>query len=376
LRYLCQYSKHLDDKINELEKEAKNASATDPNNTKPGKKRRLLMKARDHLKALGFTTAEMTSHTLLNEKDYEQSTAKFPEYFDKEFHDHDIEIKQHHGQSHYTYDKKETEAFQVWVDFANMKLGGGVFGDGFIQEETMFLETPELANVAACDQITRSGNSGGVLEGSPRPMLFKGVHRVIDIKEFPKPWDEEKYQVLLEDRYTTPLKKDEAQQIIVLAMAAPSLKGTSGQQWTHNTLRDLFNTFVAGFQLSRDVADKAATTPAGRRHAAANPPVLINTGGIGTGAFDNNPTVVAVLQVLAARQVGGVHVKLWGYDKSNIDTVTTYVESIRDAYKKSKSPTIKHLIELTFETFHAHPPGHPHTRREPPREPRSRHTRP
>jgi hypothetical protein len=171
-------------------------------------------------------------------------------------------------------------------------------------------------------------------------------------------------------------------------MAAPdrSTKG-SPEPTSVDTLRDLFNTFVAGFQLSRDVAEgkvgrQAARTPAGRRHAAANLPILINTGAIGTGDFENNRTVVAVLQVLAARQVGKVNVRLWGYDTNDIDAdkkyaVKKYVESIHDAYQKSSTPTIKHLIEITHDTFEkTPPPPHAHTRREPPREPRSRHTRP
>jgi len=43
------------------------------------------------------------------------------------------------------------------------------------------------------------------------------------------------------------------QQIIVLAMAAPDLKVNLDGPTSVDTLRDLFNTFVAGFQLSRDV---------------------------------------------------------------------------------------------------------------------------
>jgi len=375
-----KYPDHLDEEIVKLEEKAEKNDPKHPHETPPGRKRWLLMRARDQLASLGFKV-EMTSHTLPNEKDYEQSKTVFPKYFDEKFNDYDIVIK-HHGQWHYTYDKKEEpEEFQVWVDFANMRLGGGVFTDGFVQEETMFLETPELANVAACDQITRSIGAGvgaGVLEGSPRPMLFRGVHRVIEFQQdpatidVPHSWKSLPYDDPISHKDlkhgARRLSNDEAQHIIVLAMAAPnrSLKGSPGQ-WSVDTLRDLFNTFVAGFQLSRDVAEgkvgrQAATTPAGRRHAAANLPILINTGAIGAGDFDNNRTVVAVLQVLAARQVGKVNVKLWGYDHDHeVVTVKNYVDSIQKAYKNSQTKTIKHLIELTFDTFEKTPRPVTHT---------------
>ena len=74
--------------------------------------------------------------------------------------------------------------------------------------------------------------------------------------------------------------------------------------------------------------------------------------------FSLSRTVVAVVQALAASEVGDVNVKLWGYDTNDIDTVKKYVESMRDAYQKSSTPTIKHLIEITHDTFEKTPrPG-------------------
>ncbi len=53
--------------------------------------------------------------------------------------------------------------------------------------------------------------------------------------------------------------------------------------------------------------------------------------------------------------------KLWGYDTNDIYTVQKYVESIRDAYQKSSTPTIKHLIEITHDTFKKTPRPGTHT---------------
>ena len=84
----CEYPKHLNDKIDELKKEAEQKDPNHPYETPPGRKQWLLMRARDQLANLGFKV-EMTSHTLPNEKDYEQLTAKdgFPKYFAGEFND-------------------------------------------------------------------------------------------------------------------------------------------------------------------------------------------------------------------------------------------------------------------------------------------------
>jgi Poly (ADP-ribose) glycohydrolase (PARG) len=53
-------------------------------------------------------------------------------------------------------DPQRTDAY--WVDFANAYLGGGAFTNGFVQEETMCCETPDLANLAAWQDKDAQGS--------------------------------------------------------------------------------------------------------------------------------------------------------------------------------------------------------------------------
>ena len=167
------------------------------------------------------------------------------------------------GGTFYNYNQQlpPQNAAQFWVDFANSTLGGGVFGTGFLQEETMFLETPELANAAAQSPslLTRTGHNGP-LGGSPTPLIFLGANRVMDIggkylwmttkpggssDRADENWRKQPINTVLD--HDPPLTN--AEPINVLSMAAPYLptKSDYKDQTTQAVVDDLFNTFDAGF---------------------------------------------------------------------------------------------------------------------------------
>src|SRR3954447_3856241 len=130
---------------------------------------------------------------------------------------------------YYDYqDRHPGQSSAFWVDFANHFLGGGVFSTGFVQEEVMFLETPELANAAATKKIdTRVPNDpnntsavAGPLEGSPEPWVFTDVQRTMSINTADLgPFKDA--SVARVDQYSTALPA--SQTFNVLAMAAPKL---------------------------------------------------------------------------------------------------------------------------------------------------------
>ena len=103
-------------------------------------------------------------------------------------------------------------------------------------------------------------------------------------------------------------------------MAAPRLYETKKAPFELDTIKDLYNTFTAGFELAKEVAGT------GKR-------VTINTGPIGAGGFDNNKYVVFVLQWLAAEHID-VDLKLWAY-------------SDEDAWTGAKSARIDHEAIIT-----------------------------
>jgi len=253
------------------------------------------------------------------------------------------------------YDYRGTSDGKFWVDFANSTLGGGVFTDGFLQEETMFLETPELANAAAQTKplVTRTGGSGP-LNGSPTPLIFLGANRVMAIvpelavaatkgDRTTEHWRTFSVAELIKD--DVPL--DKSQKINVLSMAAPNLHlKTPHDQWkdqaTMEVLEDLFNTFYAGFTMAKK--------------AYPSSPILINTGPIGAGGFTNNKVVVNVMQQLAAivvsQQTGPnvVNLKFWGYgdagQPANKEAEDAVKAIIKDFNGPGTTKTISKLLEI------------------------------
>jgi len=199
-----------------------------------------------------------------------------------------------------------------------MHLGGGVFGDGFVQEEIMCMETPELANAAANNLRTRSSGDK-VFQGSPEPLLFKGAHRVMEIEGvYGDDWLHTSVSQL--DKDSPLLLKSDVEQIIILAMAAPRVE-SKGQETSLETIKDLFNTFYAGFLLAADNpggalsahrSAEARTARSGRRGGTSST-VRVNTGPIGAGDFGNSKLVVYVVQRLAAKEAN-VNLRFCAYD--------------------------------------------------------------
>jgi hypothetical protein len=133
------------------------------------------------------------------------------------------------------------------------------------------------------------------------------------------------------DNATAPLEKN--LELNVLAVAVANLAdGPAGQEAAQPTIDDLFNTFVAAFTSAKD-------------HNVGT----LNTGSIGTGVFANSTTVVYVMQKLAAMHVG-INLRYYGVDKKTPQKdLDATVNKVVDAYTKSQTHTVKHLLELAHD---------------------------
>jgi hypothetical protein len=221
-----------------------------------------------------------------------------------------------------------------WVDFANADLGGGVFGNGMLQEESMVATMPELADAAAMTpQLqTRDSKNSDPLASNPTPLRITNVHRTIqlDSKTYGDGW----IGMSMPDLYSAITVLPKNQQANVIAMAVPKLKQVP-QQTALETVDDLFNTFAAAYSL-------------------VPPGSTINTGPIGTGDYRNSTLVVYVMQNLAAQQAG-VKLVYWGLSQPDKDNYDKVVNKITTDYSHDKGTSgddnLSHLIWLAAKDF-------------------------
>lgn len=242
----------------------------------------------------------------------------------------------------YTYqDQPKPDEATFWADFSNVRLGGGLFGSGFAQEEVMCCETPDLAGAATLGITTRDGGEG-VLAASPWPIAILRVRRSLDTDESlakPDPKVAHKnglqtidYQTLTDNAGTMLKELSPPAVFNMLAMAAPKLSSqpSKDEMFGVDTLTDLFNTCVAAFSLARDIARGPLLN---KKYAT------IHTGRFGAGAFHNNEYAAYVIQGLAAEQVD-VDLHYWG-----VGSELTGAQADYKAIKQKYDPKM-HLSDL------------------------------
>ena len=320
----------LQGKITELQKKAgSNTESTDY------KKYKLLDNALKNYRETLKLKYGMTEAEVKNKATYEISKKKKkPSYFDNKFENRTV--KTSHTADFYDYVNESTSQFEAWVDFANADLGGGVFRNGFVQEEVMCCEMPELANAAAVfekEKLHIRAPDKGVLEGSPTPWIFIKINRVMEISAYGSDLAEKTDALMKHDVALPAQGKPAATVVNILAMAAPHLSSQDHKvQTALDTVKDLFNTFVAGYTVVKE--------------NAGSKKVLIHTGAIGTGDFNNSRCVVYVLQRLAAGHVD-VNLKFWGY--KDVDNYNTIHDKIVKTYKDAPATehTLEHLLEIS-----------------------------
>ena len=289
------------------------------------RKEKLLRQAQEYYYGSPDMMTELETHRLTNADEFcllqrgKASPKTIPEYFKNTVRPFASSSPLGLPVIHEYYDYQETPDHEdYWIDFANCSLGGGCFTHGFVQEEMMVHEMPDFAEHVAsapaeragwCNISTRHGTCPDgsedyehrmfVLQGTPDPYLMKGLHRVQAISQ-------DLYGRKL-DGYTSDEAKaktvriDPPQCVNVLAIAAPKLHQDAPprEQWSVNTLQDMFNTLMAGFTLVQ------RSTPPGKTP-------MIHSGAIGCGAFYNDRRAVFLLHCLAAHQLG-CQVQLHGY---------------------------------------------------------------
>jgi predicted NAD-dependent protein-ADP-ribosyltransferase YbiA (DUF1768 family) len=302
------------------------------------------------------------------------SKSKKPSYFSvplaKNLKDYKLQTKFHQELFNY---KGGENAFTL--DFANQYLGGGALGKGFVQEEVMCTEFPELTNhitrnletsgryAGYCKELTRYRGDGmtsasKIKQGSPNPLIFKNLHRVQKIKGV---YGHNLYAVntsnLLENHVNL---LPEPQKANLLAVAAANLsksfpEAIINKLTTHTALTEQEDDTVLQIQTSIDaVEDYYNTFYAGISLAnnEANGKAVINSGKLGCGVFGNHTRVALVLQMIAAQEED-VELHLFGVThKEQVLIEDDFKAVIEEAKTRGNISTIEDLLQVVSEIMY------------------------
>jgi len=161
------------------------------------------------------------------------------------------------------------------VDFANKFVGGGVLGQGLVQEEIRFIICPELIASMLFTEVLED-NEVLVVHGAQQYSRYTGYSdtyrfngRFIDTTEFD----------ISNRRQTT-----------IVAMDATRFN-TDMAQFKEAAIRRELNKAFVGFQSTQPASDRSCLN-------------AVATGNWGCGAFKGNPQLKLLIQLMAARVVG------------------------------------------------------------------------
>lgn len=214
-------------------------------------------------------------------------TADFDNLLNQTFLSPSVTINTAQGNYNYTPDN----AF--WVDFANGEhFGGGFRSRGNVQEERMFFEFPQLANLA---YVLR--NNKTILpmtkKGAAEPFLIVSMLRKSDVSKVPygRDLDETSPKTVIRDVIHLKAPYTSAN---IIGLAALDYSKKHSSKYSLDNLKYMLQAAFLG--------DAAALQYNGPTN------LIIHTGKWGAGAFKNSVKMVTAIQILAAEMAftGGI----------------------------------------------------------------------
>jgi len=213
--------------------------------------------------------------------------------------------------------KKEMYDFEQgdwWVDFANRNLGGGALRSGFVQEEILAAKFPELLYFSS--QGYKIPYKGSIVMTN----LLKSIN-------FPDSWYGRKNISTKScwDIVSGIEKETRAELKNFIAIAAIDHSASLQRPFIDYSSEELvavFNRCYSGFMMAKVLGARQ-----------------VNSGPLGTGAFNNSPVFMYTLQILAASAVG-IDIAFWGAGPNQEISLKTALKLIADKEILRQIPSI------------------------------------
>lgn len=206
--------------------------------------------------------------------------------------------------------------YTFWVDFANADtFGGGFRGKGNVQEERMFMEFPQLSQLAF--DLKRNAEINPVQNKKPEPFLVPRLQRLFDLSRVPYGhalFDISRQQIIND------IQKLSAPYAIahIIGIAAKDYSQTSHAEYSMNDLEYHLRAALLGWLSAKEYPNAKAS------------PLEIHTGAWGSGAFKNSPKMITALQILAfymAKLETGATLTFHGMNTSLVTPIATEIRT-------------------------------------------------
>lgn len=247
-----------------------------------------------------------------------------------------------------------------WVDFADAeKFGGGFRGNGNLEEERMFFEFPQLAQLAFAKQASpplpvKTSSGTFPTSADAQPFIIFNTFRHFDVSQVPYGYELEKVQPASTINHLVKELPSPYAEVNIIGIASlnwcqknPPI--TSKKYTDSNLLYLLKESLLSNLGAIMSLIQFSPT------HTAAS----IHSGQWGSGAFGNSLYTVTALQILSGMMSQihnhnhqyGIHLHLHGVSQTIINEVENIVKTELKKPGGSPAKLIKLILNLQNSDF-------------------------